>query len=150
MVLVTAFLFGGCAVGEQIPDTATMRPFGNGADATAGDLLIQDVTVVLHENGTAVLTFTAVNSSDMPDELLAVAIGDTLATISADNLVAQKGTLRVGFNSDKFAELPNSGLVSGQEIAISMAFAENGEIAINALVVPPIGEYALVSPQPVA
>jgi hypothetical protein len=150
MVLATTLLLSGCAVADQIPDTASMRPFGNGTDVAAGELLVQDVTVVLHEDGTAVLTFTAVNSSDAPDELLAVAIGDTLATISADNLIAEKGTLRVGFNSDKFAQLTNSGLVSGQEITVSMAFAENGEISLNALVVPSLGEYAMVSPQPVA
>jgi hypothetical protein len=150
LILVAVLTLGGCAVADQIPDTASMRPFGNGADSTAGSLLVQDVTVVLHDDGTAVLTFTAVNPSEEPDELLAVAIGDELATISADNLIPDRGTLRVGFNSDKFAQLTDSGLVAGQAVDVSMAFAENGEVVLNAIVVAPLGEYAMVTPQPVA
>lgn len=149
-LLIAAISLSGCAIADAQPDTATMKPFGNGVDTAVGELLVQDTTVVIHDDGTAVLTVTAINQGDVADELLEVTVDGDVAAISPDSVVdPDGGVLRIGYNSDYFAEVVGSSLVAGTHVDVSYRFKKAGTVTVNALVVEPLGEYALVTPQPV-
>ncbi|MEY3407856.1 MAG: hypothetical protein RL038_917 [Actinomycetota bacterium] len=148
-LLVAVLALSGCAIADAQPDTATMKPFGNGVDAAVGDLLVQDTTVVMHDDGTAVLTLTAINNGDATDELVGVTVDGAEANFSPSATINPNGgTLRIGFNSDYFAEVTGSSVKPGTHVDVTYTFKKAGSLTVNALVVEPLGEYSLVTPQP--
>lgn len=140
----------GCAIADQIPDTASMKPFGNGADTAIGELLVQDSTIVLFEDGTAALTSTVVSQSADSDSLISVTINNSAADLDATRLIPAGGTYRIGYNSEHYAQTQIYGVEVGQYVPVTYDFQNAGEVTVNVLVVAPVGEYAMVTPRPVA
>jgi hypothetical protein len=149
LALAAMLSLSGCAIADQIPDTASMKPFGNGADTRIGELLVQDNTVVLFEDGTAALTSTVVSQSDVADSLISVSINNSAADLDATRLVPAGGIYRIGYNSEHFAQTAVYGVEVGEYVPVTYSFQNAGDVTVNVLVVAPIGEYAMVTPRPI-
>lgn len=76
-IAASALLIAGCSAG-QITQTSNQVAAVDGASTTSEnqEIAVQDVTLVLEENGTAALKFTAINQNDarQPHTLLSASV----------------------------------------------------------------------------
>ncbi|MEN9693339.1 MAG: hypothetical protein RLZZ330_983 [Actinomycetota bacterium] len=153
--LLLAFSLSACGYGA-VPETATMGPAGNGADAVIGDLKVQEV-LVINDGTNAVLTAVIVNTSDEPDTLLGASsdydllnMVDTSTGVAVKTQgfeIAPKSTLTLSFTAPfsavfNVADIP----AVGEDVKVNFAFARNGFVKVRALVFANTDYYESVNP----
>jgi copper(I)-binding protein len=153
--LLLAFSLSACGYGA-VPETATMGPAGNGADAVIGDLKVQEV-LVINDGTNAVLTAVIVNTSDESDTLLGASsdydllnMVDTSTGVAVKTQgfeIAPKSTLTLSFTAPfgavfNVADIP----AVGEDVKVNFAFARNGFVKVRALVFANTDYYESVNP----
>ncbi|WKD58139.1 hypothetical protein CAPI_08060 [Corynebacterium capitovis DSM 44611] len=107
---LTALLLAGCSAG-QITQTSDQVAAVDGASAsgTATDVSAQDVTVIVQEDGTAALKFTAFNqnNSRTPHRLLNATVSGAPVALGATSEIPAQCTL-VADSADSIESLPKA------------------------------------------
>lgn len=139
----------GCYNGLQAATTIqATQPTGNGVQVIAGDINVDNATVVLGPEGTntATLLTRMYNSGAEADTILGVTINGLPATISGDTVIAAQASVPFGYPADAqrinvVGELPVSTFVP-----VQILFDRAGLIEMDVLTVTPTGFYADVTP----
>jgi hypothetical protein len=139
----------GCFNGLQAATTVqSTQPTGNGVQVIAGDINVDNATVVLGPDGTnaATLLTRVYNSGQEADTILGVTINGLPATITGDSTIAPMSSVPFGYPADAqrmnvIGEMPVSTYVP-----VQVLFDRAGLIEIDVLTVPPTGFYADVTP----
>lgn len=151
LLLLSGLLLAACGYGNALPPTATMSPFGNGKDTRAGDLLVQDITVVTNlDTSFSGLSLSVINNTLDEDQLISAIIGNTELEFMSDDVVVSeltvspRTTLRLGHASNLKA-LGQPELKIGSFINIGLVFAKAGIVETRAMVVTNTGMYSDVA-----
>lgn len=153
--LLLAFSLSACGYGA-VPETATMGPAGNGADAVIGDLKVQEV-LVISDGTNAVLTAVIINPSDESETLLGASSDNDLlkfvdtstgAAIETNGFeIAPKSTLTLSFVTPYGAVFSAENIPAvGEDVKVNFAFARNGFVNVRALVFANTDYYDSVNP----
>jgi hypothetical protein len=140
----------GCAIGSSAATGAQLAS-GNGANATAGDLLIRDITIVLGKTDAtrATLIGTVVNTGTSDEALTTVSLIDPKGTTTITGAQAMGGTLplpptsstRVGYNSDDHVDITGLTVDPRRFVTVELAFKNAGRVRMSVMAVPPTGIY---------
>lgn len=155
VAIVTATF--ACAAG-QVAETANIAPAAAGSTGSIGAVALRNVGIVAPANGSypvggnAQLTFTAVNSADTPDTLVAVtttAARSVKLSSAAGNGIALTPMVAVESYRQDGPEVVLTGLTrslrSGESVPVTFTFAGAGEATVQVAVAAPITE---ISPAP--
>jgi hypothetical protein len=147
LVLATSLL-SGCGLGTA-PDTANMRPAGNGVDAKVDGLIVDDTTVVADATtGNLTLSATIINRAKDTNAVVSIMINNQVATLNPTEIsLAPDAVVRFGFNPDAHADLIQSVKKAGDITNVTYFFA-NGEVlnVICLVVSNSLPEYSSIKP----
>lgn len=152
LVVVTAPALTGCFNGQGATTTtqATMNS-GNGVDATAGAVHIENATLVLgpEGSGSATLTTRLINTGQEPDALTYATINGLPAYITdgAGDLLPG-GAASFGFESDAWINAYEFDAGVATYVPVQLGFQNAGLVDMSVLIVPPAGYYEGIAPTP--
>jgi hypothetical protein len=138
-----------CYNGPQAATTVqATQPTGNGVQVIAGDINVDNATVVFGPEGTntATLLTRMYNSGQEQDTILGVTINGLPATITGDTSIAPNASVPFGYPADAqrinvVGDIPLSNFVP-----VQILFDRAGLIEMDVLTVLPTGFYADVTP----
>lgn len=135
-IAASALLLAGCSAG-QITQTSDQVAAVDGAAAASGnnEVAVQDVTVVLADNGQAALKFTAINQNDArkPHTLQSVTVDGTPVQLGGPAEIAAQCTL-VGDSAEGLQSIPQAASDCIQYVPTSVAnkdFAFGGNVPVS-------------------
>jgi len=152
-IAASALLLAGCSAG-QITQTSDQVAAVDGASAKSenNEVAVQDVTVVLDENGQAALKFTAVNQNEArkPHTLQSVTVDgtpvqlggpaeiDARCSLVGDSAEGLKGIPQAKDGCIKYVatSLPNKNFAFGGNVPVSFKF-DTGSVDASATVSAP-------------
>jgi hypothetical protein len=150
LVLATPALaacFSGKAATTNVQ--ATMNS-GNGVQATAGAIHIENATIVMGPEGSksATLTTRIVNTG-AADTLVYATINGQPATITGDQVVLNPGaSVSFGFDSKNWINSYTLEVPVSSYVPVELGFQNAGLVKMSVLTVPPVGYYEGIAPNP--
>lgn len=155
-VLVVALVpsLAGCFSGFEATTTvqSTMNS-GNGTQASAGDLRIDNATLVTGpvEGGAATLTMRVTNIGAEADELTGVQIGGAPAYVTGDRVPVGPGdSVSFGYDSQLWVNAYGLETEPSSYVDVVLTFTRAGDVPMQVLTVPPVGIYEGIAPNPPA
>lgn len=144
----------GCFSGfEATTNVQSTMNSGNGTQAAAGDLRVDNATLVTGPEGSdaATLTMRVTNVGTEADELTGVQIGGAPATITADRVALAPGdSVSFGYESDLWVNAYGLEATPSSYQPVVLSFARAGDVEMQVLTVPPVGIYEGIAPNPPA
>lgn len=148
-------LLSGCGAGRSAQTNQPYAP-ADGTQASQGDIRVLNAVVVSQGEGTpAVLSTSIANNASQADEVTAVTVGGTAATIGGRASVPAKGILRFGggygsppSGSVAAAQATVEGLTAkpGDITSLTVTLARGGSITFAVPVVPASGFWSSAIP----
>lgn len=129
---------------------ATMNS-GNGVDAVAGPIHVENATLVRGPEGSKSVTLTTriVNTGPEGDVLVGATINGTPATITAGaDQLPGGSSVSFGFESDAWINAYDQDIASSSYAPVELAFQNAGIVSMSVLTVPPVGYYEGIAPNP--
>ncbi len=151
-------LLAGCGAGRTAQTDKPYAP-ADGTQASQGDIRVLNAVVVSPGEGApSVLSTSIANNASQADEVTAVTVGGTAATIGGEASVPAKGVLRFGGGygtpgaSVATAQATVEGLTAkpGDITSLTVTLARGGAITFAVPVVPASGFWASAVPSPSA
>ena len=125
---------------------------GNGVQAQVGNIRAENLVLVLGPEGSssATLTTRIVNGNqDEADRLLGVQIDGIPAYITGDIVEFNAGdSISFGFESDQWINAYQFTGASSTYVPVALQFERSGIARVDVLVVPPLGYYEGIAPNP--
>lgn len=152
ILLVATPALTGCFNGRGATTTmqASMNS-GNGVAAQAGEIKVENATLVLGpENAnSATLTARIVNIGPVADRLVYATVNGSPADITAGGVDLEPGaSISFGFDSDTWINAYALDAAVSTYVPVQLGFADAGILSMSVLTVPPTGYYAGISPNP--
>ncbi len=144
-----ALSLSACGSGKDAP-TKMITQVTDGVDGSVttygNNLKVDSILLVAQSDGSAVLVGTIVNENPTADTLLGINVGGVNATLSQQNIaLKQNAPVRfAGDSANASAVIPGLNAVPGTRVKVSLAFANAGELTLDALVLERSGVYANV------
>ncbi len=145
-----ALSLSACASGANAP-TAMTKQVTDGVeasiDAQGSHVKVAGLLLVAQHDGSAVLVATMVNEGEVQDDLLAIAAGGVMGTLSATSLpMLQNKALRfAGDSANSTAIFPALNIAPGNRVKVQLFFSHAGEMTVDAIVREQAGVYAGVT-----
>ncbi len=152
LVVLASTLSTGCFSGKAATTNmqATMNS-GNGVAAQAGEIHIENATLVQGPEGSksATLTTRIVNAGPVGDRLVYATINGSPADITGGGIDLGPGaSVSFGFESDQWINAYGLDVADSTYVPVQLGFADAGLVNISVLTVPPAGYYAGIAPNP--
>ncbi len=152
MVVLAAPALTGCFNGQQATTTtqATMNS-GNGVDAQAGAMHVEDATLVLGPEGSssATLLTRIVNTGPVPDTLVYATINGVQVTVpEGASQIAPGASVPFAYESANFINTYELDVPVSSYVPVVLGFQDAGLVSFSALTVPPAGYYEGIAPEP--
>ncbi len=145
--LAIALSITGCAAGANSP-TANTKQVTDGVEAKivdhGSDVTVTGLLLVAQPDGSAVLVATMVNAAAEQEDLLAIAAGQVMGTLSETSLpMLQNQPLRFsGDTANAKAFFIGLNILPGNRVPVKIFFSRAGEMTLDALVVEQSGIYS--------
>ena len=148
-IAVLAVSLSGCGAGQNA-STRQVKQVTDGVEGSiikdGNNIKILNLLVVAAGGGNAVLVGTIINTADVEDKLLGIAInGTTLAYTGTNALPKNTPIIFEGDRANAKAVLAGFGGTAGSNVKVSLFFAKAGEITLTAIVREARDEYAGIS-----
>lgn len=154
LALVASPLISGCYSGfKATTNVQSTMNSGNGTQEIAGDLRIENATLVTGPKGSksGTLITTLVNTGRVPDRLLAVTINGAPAYVTPGAGELLPGTaVNFGYDGDYWLNTYELDIAASSYVPVTMQFENAGVKAFSVLSVPPAGYYEGIAPNPVS
>lgn len=142
----------GCFNGPGATTTtqASMNS-GNGVQAQAGPVRIENATLVLGPEGTSTGTLTTrlVNTGAEPDALVYVTIDGVVAYVTEGaGELAPGASVSFGFDSEQWINTYDLNAAVSTYVPVELGFQNAGLVTMSVLTVPPVGYYEGIAPNP--
>jgi len=152
LVVIASPVLTGCFSGKGATTNmqATMNS-GNGVSGNAGEVKVENATLVLGPEGSssATLTTRIVNAGPVPDRLVSATVNGQPADITGGGIDLTPGaSISFGFESDTWINSYDLDAVVSTYVPVQLAFAEAGIVSMSVLTVPPVGYYEGIAPNP--
>ena len=152
LVVLAVPALTGCWNGQGATTTTqASQNSGNGVDAVAGTMHIEDATVVLgpEGSGSGTLLVRLVNTGPEADTLTRVTIDGVEVQIPAAGAAIGPGaSVGFGYDSDLFLNTYALDAPAATYVPIVIGFEKAGETPMSVLTVPAVGYYAGIAPNP--
>ena len=148
-IAVLAVSLSGCGAGQNA-STRQVKQVTDGVEGSinkdGNDIKILNLLVVAAGGGNAVLVGTIINTADVEDALLGIAInGTTLSYTGTNTLPKNTPIIFEGDRANAKAVLRGFGGTAGSNVKVGLFFAKAGSITLNAIVREAKEEYAGIS-----
>lgn len=152
LAIVSSLALAGCFNGKASTTNmqATMNS-GNGVQASAGPIRIENATLVAGPEGskTGTLTMRLINTGAAPDELVYAVIDNGPAYVTpGSEVLAPNSSVSFGFDSQDWVNTYALTGAPATYVPVELGFKSAGLVKINVLVVPPTGYYDGIAPNP--
>jgi hypothetical protein len=136
--LVLATSLTACGSGQNAP-TRLIKQVTDGVEATITEngskIKIVNMLLVSTETGDAVLVGTIVNQGAETDQLLGIAVGESQATLTGENLLKQNAPIRFeGESANAKAVFYGVTPVAGRHVKLSLGFARAGMVTVEVII----------------
>lgn len=142
----------GCFNGQGATTyTQASMNSGNGIEARVGPIHVENATLVQGPEGStsATLTTRIVNESASPDRLVYATINGQPADITGGGTDLGAGaSVSFGFDADNWINTYALDAPVSSYVPVELGFAESGLVSMQVLIVPPVGYYAGIAPNP--
>jgi len=160
-IAVLAVSLSGCGAGNNA-STRQVKQVTDGVEGAinkdGNDIKILNLLVVAAGGGNAVLVGTIINTADVEDKLLGVAINGTTTSYTGTNTLPKNTPIIFeGDRANAKAVLAGFGGSAGSNVKVGLFFAKAGAITLTAIVRDTRDDYAgvtaavdvpMVSPSP--
>jgi hypothetical protein len=138
----------GCYNGQQAStNVQATQPSGNGNTLRAGQMTVDNATVVQDEAGNATVLMRITNQGLESDTLMAAVVGEQPATITPGPVeIAPGESISFAWDATHFVNLPGLNATMSSYVPLGLQFAIAGITETDVLVVPPTGIYADIKP----
>ena len=148
-IAVLAVSLSGCGAGQNA-STRQVKQVTDGVEGSiikdGNNIKILNLLVVAAGGGNAVLVGTIINTADVEDKLLGIAInGTTLTYTGTTALPKNTPIIFEGDRANAKAVLRGFGGTAGSNVKVGLFFAKAGSITLNAIVREAKEEYAGIS-----
>lgn len=145
-----ALALTACGAGNDAPTAMTTQVTDGveGSISTSGnDIKVRGLLLVAQPDGSAVLVASMFNDGTGTDDLLAIAVGEILATLSETTLpLEQNQPLHFsGDTANAKAVFPGINATAGSRVQVKIFFSRAGEMTLDAIVRDQSGVYAGVT-----
>ncbi|MBU9944120.1 MAG: hypothetical protein KTQ12_05675 [Dermatophilaceae bacterium] len=152
LVLLATPALTGCFSGKAATTNmqATMNS-GNGVEAQAGPVHVENATIVLGGEGSTAATLTTriVNTGPEPDALVYATVNGQPATITGDQVTLDPGaSISFGFDSDHWINAYGLEAAVSTYVPVELGFQNAGLVKMSVLTVPPVGYYEGIAANP--
>ena len=152
LILLAAPALTGCFSGKEATTNmqATMNS-GNGVSAQAGDVHIENATLVMGptDSKTATLTTRLVNAGPATDVLVYATVNGQPAIITGDKVdLAPGASVSFGFDSKNWINSYTFDKPVSTYVPVELGFQNAGLVKFSVLSVPPVGYYEGIAPEP--
>jgi len=152
LILLATPALTGCFSGKAATTNAqaTMNS-GNGVQAQAGAIHIENATLVKGPEGSKSVTLTTriVNAGPVADKLVFATIDGQQATITGDQVeLAPGASISFGFDSDHWINGYAFEKPTSTYVPVQLGFQDAGLVSMSLLTVPPVGYYEGIAPNP--
>ncbi len=145
--LALSLTLSSCGLGNAVPQTIEMGGVGNGVDAAAGAIAIQDTTLV-YDGSSLGLVASLVNRSLDADSLEGIGVNGELLVLAQNDVpltmgatVPARNTLRFGHESEFSATLVGD-FTPGTYATVEYVLAAGGSVTKRVLIVEKTGFYS--------
>lgn len=154
--LAAVLSLSSCGTGQNWVDEGT-KPSGNGQFVTVGPVSAQNLTLVSGEAGPKAMTLIGVlqNTGESPDKLVSASIASGATKV--DGVISGGGVplpsrapspVSLGFDSTNSVDFFGADAQLSHYVPVTLRFESAGEVTVPVLVVPPVGQYEGIAPQP--
>ena len=152
LALIATPLLSGCYSGFGATTTmqASMNS-GNGTQAQAGAIRIENATLVMGPEGsrTGTLIASMVNGAADPDRLVAVTIAGKPAYITPGlDILAFNDLVNFGYDGSHWINAYDLDSAVSTYVPVQLQFERAGNVEFTVLTVPPTGIYEGIAPTP--
>jgi len=152
LVLLASPVLTGCFSGKGATTNmqATMNS-GNGVSAQAGEIKVENATLVMGPEGSnaATLTSRIVNTGPAADRLVYATVNGVPADITGGGVDLNPGaSVSFGFDSDTWINAYAFEAATSTYVPVQLGFADAGLVSMSVLTVPPVGYYEGIAPNP--
>lgn len=151
IAVIALSLTTGCAAGPNA-STRLVAQVTDGVEGEAGAVKVRNFTLVLQEDGSAVLVATIVNQDEAIDQVTSISINGEKATIGSANQIsdtlplAQNAPLIFsGPSANAFAFVDSLPLKPGYRVPAEITLANSGIITLDVLIREKSAEFVEVS-----
>lgn len=150
VTLAVTPMLAGCFSGPAATTTVQSgQNSGNGQSAKAGDLSVENATLVLGENGSATLIGSVFNAGGQDDRILAVTINGTPAVVTpGSELIPANGGINYGYDGTHYINTYTLQVEPSAFVPVTMQFQNAGSVEMSVMTVPPTGIYEGIAPNP--
>jgi hypothetical protein len=136
-------VLAGCAVFSPTGTGTNYNP-SNGVNATVGSVLARDLVVIGQKGSAGLVSGALVNNGDQPQTVTITVKGST-APVKVD---VPAGSLVTLGAADSGAQVGSGvlGAGDGALLAVTVSTPSGGAVTANVPVLPPVREYATVTP----
>ncbi len=145
LFIAASLLLTGCANGADAP-TRMIKQVTDGVEADQGTIKVRNLLLVAQADGSAVLVGTFINSGAQADSILSLTANDIAATLNPAKPMLETNA-PVTFSGDianASAVIPGLNVEAGKRASVTITFASQEVIKLDALVVAQEGDYANV------
>jgi hypothetical protein len=148
-IAVLAVSLSGCGAGQNA-STRQVKQVTDGVEGSiikdGNNIKIVNLLVVAAGGGNAVLVGTIINTADVEDKLLGVAINGTTTSYTGTNTLPKNTPIIFeGDRANAKAVLAGFGGSAGSNVKVGLFFAKAGAITLTAIVREAKDEYAGIS-----
>ena len=148
-IAVLAVSLSGCGAGQNA-STRQVKQVTDGVEGSiikdGNNIKILNLLVVAAGGGNAVLVGTIINTADVEDALLGIAINGTTVSYTGTNTLPKNTPIIFeGDRANAKAVLRGFGGTAGSNVKVGLFFAKAGSITLNAIVREAKEEYAGIS-----
>ena len=142
LLATSAFLLTGCFNGPAATTTLQASSLtGSGVQAAVGAIRVENAIIVTNESTSSLVT-RIYNDGMTEDVLVAVTINGAPAVVDPNPApLPAGGDVSFGFPSLTGPSIQTSPLEMSQFITVTLTFLEAGSVELQALTVPPTGQY---------
>lgn len=142
----------GCFNGQRATTyTQASMNAGNGVEARVGPIHVENATLVRGPEGSASATLTAriVNESARADRLVYATVNGAPADITGGGTDLGAGaSVSFGFDSANWINAYSLDVPASSYVPVELGFADAGAVSMQVLIVPPVGYYSGIAPNP--
>ena len=145
-----AFSLTACGAGRNAPTTLVTQ-VTDGVDGTintlGNDIRVRSFLLVTQPDGSAVVVGSMFNETTGVDDVLAIAVGEKVATFSKTSypLLLNQPLHFSGDSANAKAVIAGLNATAGNRVQVKIFFSHAGEMDLDALVVERSGIYAGVT-----
>ncbi len=152
LVVLASPVLTGCFNGKGATTTmqASMNS-GNGVSAQAGEIKVENATLVQGPEGSASATLLTrvINTGPVADTLVFATVNGVPAEITGGAVELSPGaSVSFGFESDTWINAYDFDAATSTYVPVQLGFADAGLVSMSILTVPPVGYYEGIAPNP--